>query len=109
LPTGAGKTRIAAALCRGALAADETAIFVVPRISFIEQTCRAFEAEGLTNIGVIQGKHYKTDAYAPMQIACAQTLARRDIPDSGLVIIDECHLQFESIRKWMAVTSHSSG
>jgi DNA repair protein RadD len=102
LPTGAGKTRIAAELCARAIEAETSALFVVPRISLIEQTCRAFEAEGLRNIGVIQGQHYRTNSNAILQIASAQTLARRDIPESGIVIIDECHLQFESIRKWIA-------
>jgi superfamily II DNA or RNA helicase len=38
LPTGAGKTRIAAELIMRALARGERSIFVVPRISLIEQT-----------------------------------------------------------------------
>lgn len=97
IPTGAGKTRIAAELCK-----DKRSIFVVPRLSLIEQTCRAFEAEGISAPGVIQGKHCRTDVWAPVQIASAQTLARRAIPHASLVIIDECHLQFDSIRKWIS-------
>jgi DNA repair protein RadD len=101
LPTGAGKTKIAAELCARAIEAETSALFVVPRISLIEQTCRLFEADGLRNIGVVQCQHYRTNSGAPMQIASTQTLARRNIPESGLVIIDECHLQFKSIRNWM--------
>jgi hypothetical protein len=61
-----------------------------------------FQAEGISHIGVIQGQHYRTDSSAPKQIASVQTLARRDIPQAGLVVIDECHLQFQAIKDWLA-------
>ena len=80
-PTGSGKTRIAAEIIRGALAKERRAIFVVPRLSLIEQTVTAFEREGVNDIGVLQGRHFRTDPRAPIQIASAQTLARRDIAE----------------------------
>jgi superfamily II DNA or RNA helicase len=101
LPTGAGKTRIAGELIKRALGRCERSIFVVPRLSLIEQTVAAFEGEGIGHIGVIQGQNFRTDTSAPVQIASAQTLARRDIPHSGLVIIDECHLRFKAINDWL--------
>ena len=101
LPTGAGKTRVAVELINRALIRNERAIFVVPRLSLIEQTVAAFEREGIGHIGVIQGQNFRTDASAPVQIASAQTLARREIPASDLVIIDECHLRFQSINDWL--------
>jgi len=101
LPTGAGKTRIAAEIIRRALAKGNPGIFVVPRISLIEQTVAAFQREGIGHIGVIQGRNYRTNPAAPVQIASAQTLIRREIPHAGIVIIDECHLQFDSISKWI--------
>ncbi len=102
LPTGAGKTRIAAEIVLGSLSKGRRAIFVVPRISLIEQTVAAFEREGVWNIGVIQGQHFRTNPNAPVQIASAQTLVRRGIPSTSIVIVDECHLQFEKITKWIA-------
>src|ERR1700730_2082945 len=102
LPTGAGKTRIAAEIVRGSLSKERRAIFVVPRLSLIEQTVAAFEAEDIWNIGVLQGRHFRTNPNAPVQIASAQTLVRRDIPSADIVIVDECHLQFEKISKWLA-------
>jgi DNA repair protein RadD len=102
LPTGAGKTRIAAEIVLGSLSKERRAIFVVPRISLIEQTVAAFEREGVWNVGVIQGQHFRTNANAPVQIASAQTLARREIPPADVVIVDECHLQFKSITEWIA-------
>jgi DNA repair protein RadD len=102
LPTGAGKTRIAAEIVLGSLSKERRAIFVVPRISLIEQTVAAFERESVWNIGVIQGQHFRTNPNAPVQIASAQTLARREIPAADVVIVDECHLQFQSITEWIA-------
>src|ERR1700726_4299967 len=80
LPTGAGKTRIAAEIVLGSLSKKRHAIFVVPRLSLIEQTVAAFEREGIWNIGVLQGRHFRTNPNAPVQIASVQTLVRRDIP-----------------------------
>jgi DNA repair protein RadD len=108
LPTGAGKTRIATEIILGALAKERRAIFVVPRISLIEQTIGAFEREGVWNIGVVQGKHWRTNEDAPVQIASAQTLVRREGPPADLVIIDECHLQFEKINTWIAAPEWSA-
>jgi DNA repair protein RadD len=102
LPTGAGKTRIAAEIILGSLSKERRAIFVVPRLSLIEQSVAAFEREGVWNIGVIQGRHFRTNPGAPVQIASAQTLAQRDIPTAAVIIIDECHLQFNSITDWIA-------
>ena len=62
-------------------AGQRGAIFVVPRLSLIEQTVTAFEREGVNDIGVLQGRHFRTDPRAPIQIASAQTLARRDIAE----------------------------
>lgn len=108
LPTGAGKTRIAAAIIQLALAKGRRAIFVVPRLSLIEQTITSFEKVGLTDIGVVQAQHHRTNAGASVQVASAQTLMRREIPPAGLVIVDECHLQFDSIAAWMASAEWAS-
>ena len=102
LPTGAGKTRIAAELIGDYAKAGARVTFVVPRISLIEQTVAAFEREGIDSIGVIQGRHFRTDSGALVQVASAQTLSRRNIPRADLVIVDEAHLQFTGINDWMA-------
>jgi DNA repair protein RadD len=102
LPTGAGKTRIAAEIINKSLSKGRLAVFVVPRINLIEQTVTAFEREGIWNIGVIQGQNFRTNPNAPVQIASAKTLARREIPPAGLVIIDECHMREKPITEWIA-------
>ena len=102
LPTGAGKTRIAAEIINGALAKERRAIFVVPLITLIEQTIAAFEREGIWNIGVIQAKNHRTNPNAPVQIATQQTLAHREIPAADVVLVDECHRQRKSMTDWLA-------
>ncbi|MGO9672716.1 MAG: DEAD/DEAH box helicase [Methylocella sp.] len=103
LPTGAGKTRIAAELIMGEIDGGGRILFAVPRLSLIEQTTRAFEAEGVANIGVIQGRHHRTNASARVQIATVQTLRRRSAPQGiTLVIIDECHLRDKALDKVLA-------
>ena len=100
-PTGAGKTRMAAHIIKGALAKGNRVIFVVPALSLIDQTVAAFEAEGITCIGVLQGDHPRTDPSQPVQVVSVQTLARRERPDAQLVIIDEAHQLHKSILRWM--------
>lgn len=93
LPTGGGKTLIAAKIIEAARAKGNQIIFTAPAVSLIDQTVEAFENEGITGIGVMQSNHPRTDAGAPVQIASVQTLARRDIPDAALVLVDECHIR----------------
>jgi DNA repair protein RadD len=102
LPVGAGKTRVAAEIINLALGKGKRAIFTVPRLALIDQTVDAFLHEGIAEIGVCQGIHEMTDHTRPCQVASVQTLQRRKIPEADLVVIDEAHLGFEFVRKWMA-------
>src|SRR2546430_5635198 len=49
-------------------------------VGLIVQTIKDIAREGINHVGVIQGMHRQTDATAPIQIASAQTLVRRNIP-----------------------------
>jgi DNA repair protein RadD len=100
-PTGFGKTLTAAHIIRRALDRGKRVAFTVPALSLIDQTVAAFEAEGLHEIGVIQGLHPRADPDTQIQIASVQTLARRASPDVDLVLLDEAHLAFKSIFQWM--------
>lgn len=102
LPTGAGKTRCAGEIVKGARAKGKRVLFVVPAIALIDQTVRSFWAEGITDIGVIQGQHPMTRPEAPVQVASIQTLQRRAIPPFDIVVIDEAHVLFDMLGKWMA-------
>lgn len=102
LATGGGKTRIAAEIVMGALAKGKRVAFTVPAISLIDQTVVAFESEGIDAIGVMQGNHVRTDGRQPVQVVSVQTLGRRSRPDVDVVIVDECHVRYRSIRRWIA-------
>jgi DNA repair protein RadD len=109
-PTGSGKTVIAEhaiamqllgeALVRKAVETGRVA-FVVPRLELIRQTVDRFRDVGLTDIGVVQGRHALTNPHARIQICSAQTLSGRELPDVDLVIVDEAHLMHKSIFRWM--------
>jgi DNA repair protein RadD len=102
LPTGGGKTLLAAHIVQRALDKGNRVTFCVPTISLIDQTVKAFWDEGIQNVGVIQADHPMTNSWRPVQVASVQTLARRDLPTTDLVIVDEAHLVHKSILGWMA-------
>lgn len=102
MPTGAGKTRLAAEIVSGALAKGNRVAFTVPAISLVDQTVEAFEAEGIDAIGVIQGAHERTHYGMPVQVCSVQSLARRGFPAADVVVVDECHQQFEVVKRWIA-------
>lgn len=99
--TGFGKTLTAANIIEGALAKGNRVIFTAPAVSLINQTVEAFENEGIHDIGVMQANHPRTNAAAQVQVCSVQTLARRDIPEAALVIVDECHLRAKVIDRLM--------
>jgi DNA repair protein RadD len=102
MPTGAGKTLTSAHIISSALDKGSCVAFCVPRLTLVDQTVTAFEAEGISAIGVMQAAHLRTDSRQPIQICSAQTLARRQRPDVDLVIVDEAHEMHASVLMWMA-------
>lgn len=94
-PTGFGKTILASSIVEGALAKGNRIIFCVPAISLINQTVESFFAQGITDVGVIQGNHELTDFTKPVQVCSIQTLQKRKIPHADVVVIDECHRMFK--------------
>ena len=100
--TGAGKTKIAAAIVDGALSKGNRMAFVVPAIALIDQTVESFWAEGIRDIGVIQASHSMTDWSKPVQICSIQTLrARAAWPEAKTVIFDEVHNLHEAHKEWL--------
>lgn len=100
MPTGSGKTATAAAVIDSALGKGRRVIFTVPALSLITQTIDSFRRDGITDIGVMQGQHILTDADQPVQICSVQTLARRQIPQADLVVVDEAHIVFDLYERW---------
>lgn len=104
LPTGAGKTVVAAAIFRNAREKNPSVrlLFIVDAISLIDQTVQAFYDEGLHNIGVIQADHIMQDWSKPLQVASVQTLQRRGMFKADIVVVDECHRQNAWLHEIMA-------
>ncbi len=101
LPTGAGKTVIAAEIISSARTKGRKVIFVVPAKALIDQTVQRFCDHGIRDIGVMQADHPLTDSTKPVQVATVQTLRRRAKPEVDLVIVDECHLQDRALIEWL--------
>lgn len=95
-PTGAGKTVMAMHLVQESQRKGATAWFIADRVALIDQTSVSFSDFGIEH-GIIQADNPYTDTSKPVQVASAQTLARRKIgwlPD--LIIVDEAHAQYKS-------------
>lgn len=97
-PTGAGKTVMGAYLLQEAYAKGSRAMFVVDRVPLIDQTSETLDHYGIPH-GVIQGQHWRWRPWERIQVASAQTLARRKWPDVDLLIIDEAHTMYTTVRK----------
>lgn len=101
--TGFGKTVVAAHIVSGALAKRNRVAFCCPTISLIGQSFDRFVKNGIepSEIGVMQANHSWTRGHAPLQICSAQTLAARGVPEVTFVVVDEAHIGFEVVDKWM--------
>lgn len=109
LPTGAGKSVIAAELARKIQFRDECTLFIVPLISLVDQSVAQFERLGLT-VGVIQGENtrHPNGQAADVYVCTIQSLnAKQGWPPLyptvtkpvSLVIIDEAHRWFAAHTK----------
>ncbi len=103
-PTGFGKTILGAHMVDGGLAKGNRVAFVVPMISLIDQTFTRFVENGINagDMGVMQASHPWRRPHAPLQICSVQTIDRRGFPDAKFVIVDECHVRFKAIDRWIA-------
>lgn len=93
-PTGAGKTRIAAAIISMSVARGNRVLFCAHRAELIEQTARALADAGIGDVRVIKAGAHTGRSDAPVAVASVQTITRWDpsrMPDVGLVVFDECH------------------
>lgn len=103
-PTGSGKTVLSAHIVAGARRKHKLVTFCVPALTLIDQTFERFVENGIdpAEMGIIQASHPYRRPKAPVQIATAQTLARRDFPECDVVVIDECHVRHAVYEKWIA-------
>jgi superfamily II DNA or RNA helicase len=100
-PCGFGKTLLSAHLIASALDKRKKPLFTCPALSLIDQTVKAFEAEGIHDIGVMQAQHHRTDKMARVQVASVQTLVRREMPEADFLILDEIHQTFAKLNEML--------
>ena len=105
MPTGAGKTRLAAQLIKDAVSKGKKALFVVHLRTLVNQAAKTFIDQDL-NVGIMQAENTSYDEdLDDVIVASVSTLARRRAPESAsIVIIDECHILYkkhiELMQKW---------
>lgn len=106
LPTGAGKTVLAAELIRRAVAKGGSAVFLAPRRELIEQTSRKLEDIGVDHGVLLAGADCRSGLDAAVQVASIDTLLSRmvrrawlTLPPPALVIVDEAHLSITRTRQ----------
>ena len=104
-PTGSGKTFLGLRIASEALQKGKKAIFVCDRTTLINQTSETADRYGLVDHGVLQANHWRFRRDAPLQIASAQTLARRDWPDADVIIVDEAHTQLKAWTEYIPTCS----
>ena len=85
LPTGAGKTVSASTIVKEC---NRPTLWLAHRKELVEQAAKQLADLGL-HVGIIKAG-VECDRTAPVQVASVQTLARREMPDAGLIVVDEC-------------------
>lgn len=95
LPTGAGKTVVAAEIIRSAVARGRRVLFLAHRVELLDQTVRKLGQAGVHDVRVIQAAIDLGNPQAPVAVASIPTLTSKRwserVPKADLVIIDEAH------------------
>ena len=95
-PTGAGKTYLGLRICNEAMQKGQRAVFLCDRTTLINQTSTVAEDYGLTDHGIIQANHWRRQPDMLLQIASAQTIAKREFwPQLDVLVVDEAHTQYK--------------
>lgn len=88
LPTGAGKTSVAAEIIRRATERGKRSIFLVHRLELVGQAVDRLAQFGITAGQIMAGVKPQLDL--PVQVASIPTLIRREHWPADVVIVDEC-------------------
>lgn len=94
LPTGAGKTVIAAEVIRNAIDRGGSVLFLVHREELLVQSVRKLESVGCHDLRIIRAGNDLGNPQAKITVASIPTLTRWPIerlPTATLVVFDECH------------------
>ena len=90
-PVGFGKTEVAIALLEAAKKKGTRSAMILDRIVLCDQTSQRLDKYGIDH-GVLQSGHWRYRPSEYIQVCSAQTLeARGSVPETRLLIIDECH------------------
>ena len=99
--TGAGKTVCATHLQREADRKGSDALFLVDRVSLVDQTSTTLDRYGIDH-GVVQATHPRWSPESNVQVCSIQTLARRRLPRvPDLVCWDECHIRSKAMADYL--------
>jgi superfamily II DNA or RNA helicase len=72
------------------------AVFLCDRTTLINQTSAAADHYGLKEHGIIQADHWRRQPDQLLQIASAQTIAKREYwPQLDVLVVDEAHTQMK--------------
>lgn len=105
LPTGGGKTVVASAIIRSAVARGRRVLFLAHRQELIAQSVAKLEAAGITDLRVIQAASDLGNRSAPVAVASIPTLTRWEtMPEADLVVFDECH--HTVARTWASIANN---
>ena len=88
LPTGAGKTTVAAEVIRSATSRGNRAAFLVHRRELVDQAVARLAHFGVQAGRILAGHPEERDL--PVQVASIPTLVRREHWPAEVVIVDEC-------------------
>ena len=102
LPTGAGKTVIAASLIERLIRNKRKVAFIADRAALVNQAAERLLEHGIDSHIVMKSD---LDNTHPVQVASAQTLESRGMPDVDLAFVDECHTRRKEIEKWLMSTN----
>jgi superfamily II DNA or RNA helicase len=95
-PTGAGKTYLGLRICNEAMQKGKRAVFLCDRTTLINQTSAVADQYGLMEHGIIQANHWRRRPEYLLQIASAQTIAKREFwPQLDVLVVDEAHTQLK--------------
>ena len=107
LPTGGGKTVLAAHIAAHKGLKGKVSAFLVPLKSLLGQTVKRFKQYGLRNVNSIEaGK--RANPNAALQVCVIQTLAarrkngRHELDNLCLVIVDEAHIRLDEVYRLMS-------
>ena len=99
MPTGAGKTYLAAFLIHQCVKQGMRCIFIVDRLVLIDQTLDTLNSLGIEADVMQAGRKWNPEA--SVIIASANTLIRREVPVVDLVFVDEAHTMIDGVSEYL--------